>query len=143
MQRYLEKISGPLLDRIDLIVEVPRVSHQDLRARPSAEVSSTATSAALRSHIQECRELQMRRCAHLNKDLRLQDLEKFCALDSESELLLSKAVEKLSLTARATHRILKIARTIADLDARTSISVADISEAISYRRHARLINGGA
>ena len=85
----------------------------------------------------------MRRCAHLNKDLGLQELEKYCALDSESELLLGRAVEKLMLTARATHRILKIARTIADLEARELISIADLSEAIAYRRHARLINVGS
>ena len=140
MQRYLEKISGPLLDRIDLIIEVPRVSHQDLRANQTAQV--TDTSAQLREQVQACRELQWLRSARLNKDLGLQDLEKFCALDSESELLLANAVEKLSLTARATHRILKIARTIADLEARELISVADISEAIAYRRHARLLNVG-
>ena len=143
MQRYLEKISGPLLDRIDLIIEVPRVAHQDLRAPPSVEESMTATSAVLRSQVQACRELQTRRCNRLNKDLGLQDLEKFCVLDSDSELLLGKAVEKLVLTARATHRILKIARTIADLEARETISVADLSEAIAYRRHARLLNVGA
>lgn len=142
VQRYLEKISGPLLDRIDLIIEVPRVSHEDLRARPSAESSSTSASSELRAQLQACRALQMQRSARLNKDLNLQDLEKFCALDDESELLLDKAVEKLSLTARATHRILKIARTIADLDARTSIGVADLSEAIAYRRHARLLHVG-
>jgi magnesium chelatase family protein len=141
VQRYLEKISGPLLDRIDLIIEVPRVAHQDLRAPPSAE-ESTATSAVLRSQVQACRELQTRRCNRLNKDLGLQDLERFCVLDNECELLLGKAVEKLVLTARATHRILKIARTIADLEARETISVADLSEAIAYRRHARLLNVG-
>ena len=143
VQRYLEKISGPLLDRIDLIVEVPRVPHQDLRARQSAQASLSDTSAKLRVQIQACRELQWLRSARLNKDLDLQDLEKFCALDSESELLLANAVEKLSLTARATHRILKIARTIADLEARELISVADVSEAIAYRRHARLLNVGS
>ena len=141
VQRYLEKISGPLLDRIDLIIEVPRVAHQELRA-PAVQDPRADTSAQLRSQVQACRELQMQRCAHLNKDLGPQDLEEFCGLDSESELLLGKAVEKLLLTARATHRILKIARTIADLEARESISVADLSEAISYRRHARLINVG-
>ena len=143
VQRYLEKISGPLLDRIDLIIEVPRVPHQDLRAPPAANGTSTITSAQLRCQVQTCRELQMRRCAHLNKDLGLQELEKYCALDSESELLLGRAVEKLMLTARATHRILKIARTIADLEARELISIADLSEAITYRRHARLINVGS
>lgn len=142
VQRYLEKISGPLLDRIDLIVEVPRVAHRDLRTRPSTEEANSVSSAVLRTQVQACRELQMQRGTRLNKDLSLQDLEKFCALDNESELLLGKAVEKLVLTARATHRILKIARTIADLEAREAISVADLSEAISYRRHARLLNVG-
>ena len=142
VQRYLEKISGPLLDRIDLIVEVPRVPHQDLRARPPAHSASAGTSAQLRTQVQACRELQALRCGRLNKDLALQDLEEYCVLDSESELLLARAVEKLLLTARATHRILKIARTIADLEARESITVADLSEAIGYRRHARLISVG-
>ena len=88
-----------------------------------------------------CRELQTKRSGRLNKDLNLQDLDSYCSLDSEGELLLGKAVEKLSLSARATHRILKIARTIADLESRESISVADLAEAISYRRHARLLKG--
>ena len=142
VQRYLEKISGPLLDRIDLIIEVPRVSHEELRARPSVETVAPDTSTELRLHVQACQELQTRRGGRLNKDLSLQDIERFCTLDSESELLLSTAAEKLLLTARASHRILKIARTIADLESRESISVADLSEAIGYRRHARLINVG-
>lgn len=142
VQRYLEKISGPLLDRIDLIVEVPRVPHQDLRARPLAQGAAVSTSVELRAQVQACRELQRARSTRLNKDLSLRDMEKFCVLDDECELLLGKAVEKLALTARATHRILKIARTIADLEARATISVADLSEAIGYRRHARLVNIG-
>ncbi len=143
VQRYLEKISGPLLDRIDLIVEVPRVPHHELRARPSSESSEGSTSAVLRAQVEACRFLQLRRCTRLNRDLSLQDLEQYCRLDQESEGLLSKAVEKLSLSARATHRILKIARTIADLENRDSISAADLAEAIGYRRHARLLNVGA
>ena len=79
----------------------------------------------------------------LDRDLNLQDFEDYCRLDAQCEGLLRKAVEKLLLTARATHRILKTARTIADLDARELISVADLSEAIAYRRHARLINVGS
>lgn len=93
--------------------------------------------------MEACRTLQLQRCDRLNRDLSLQDLEEYCRLDQESEGLLSKAVEKLSLSARATHRILKIARTIADLENRDSISVADLAEAIGYRRHARLPNVGA
>lgn len=143
VQRYLERISGPLLDRIDLIVEVPRVSHQELRVRPAEQERSGATSAALRERVQACQALQRRRGARLNRDLSLQDLERFCVLDAESELLLSKAVDKLCLTARATHRILKIARTIADLDAREAICAADLAEAIGYRRHARLLDVGS
>lgn len=142
VQRYLEKISGPLLDRIDLIIEVPRVAHQDLRARPAAQVPASDTSAALRTQVQACRELQTRRSTRLNRDLSLQDLDRYCVLDNESEVLLARAAEKLSLTARATHRVLKIARTIADLEAREAISAADLAEAIAYRRHARLDNIG-
>lgn len=143
VQRYLEKISGPLLDRIDLIIEVPRVPHQELRARPTAEAIVEPTSASLRAQVQACRALQLERSGRLNRDLDLQNLEKYCPLGEASEALLSNAVDKLALSARSTHRILKIARTIADLDKRFDISVSDLSEAIGYRRHARLLSVGS
>lgn len=143
VQRYLEKISGPLLDRIDLIVEVPRIAHEELRTRRHSADQQGEPMLAIRKEIQMCRDRQLDRSGKLNRDLTIDDLERFCGLNTECEDLLQRAVKGLSLSARACHRILKIARTIADMDARTNISPADLSEAIAYRRQARLIKTGA
>ena len=137
VQRYLDKISGPLLDRIDLIIEVPRVAHQELRGATMSSVSVKAgvsESDVARRRVLQCRALQKERCGKLNSDLGNPDIEVFCELDDSSEKLLAMAVEKLRLSARGCHRILKIARTIADLEQHTCIQQRDLTEAIAYRR---------
>ena len=143
VQRYLEKISGPLLDRIDLIVEVPRIPHDELRSRPASTDADEAEVAALRESIQVCRARQLERSGQLNSELDIRELDRVCALSPDCEALLQRAVKSLGLSARACHRVLKIARTIADLEQREEILVADLSEAIAYRRHARLLKVGA
>ncbi len=142
VQRYLEKISGPLLDRIDLIVEVPRLAYDELRVlslggqnHKRTEIEKEESeSARARERVMSCRALQKRRCGKLNSDMSNPDIEKFCQLDAVGEKLLETAMEKLQLSARACHRILKIARTIADFDSREAIQVSDLTEAITYRR---------
>ncbi|MDP1930305.1 MAG: ATP-binding protein [Gammaproteobacteria bacterium] len=139
VQRYLEKISGPLLDRIDLIVNVPRIAHHELRAMAAPDnrrkaLSEPSESEVARNRIMRCRNLQKARCGKLNSDLSNPDMEELCELDSASEKLLANAVDKLRLSARACHRILKISRTIADLEDHDQIELRDLTEAIAFRR---------
>ncbi|EAR13218.1 magnesium chelatase subunit ChlI [Polaribacter irgensii 23-P] len=133
MQRYLSKISGPLLDRIDLHIEVTPVPFEKL----SEEIKG-ASSAAIRKRVTAARELQSSRFkafknVHYNAQMNVKQLGEFCMLSNESKTLLKTAMEKLSLSARAYDRILKVSRTIADLAIATEISPDHIAEAIQYR----------
>ncbi len=129
VQRYRSKISGPLMDRIDMHVEVPRIAHEELRGAPTGE-----STAKVRQRVVKAREIQITRGYAHNSVLESKDIDRFCALGSDDEKLLQKAVEKLGLSARAMHRILKVARTIADLDGSEAIKRNHLTEAISYRR---------
>lgn len=125
IRRYRDRISGPLLDRIDLHVEVPRQSLKDL---PVGEASS-----AVRKRVYAARQRQMQRGA-VNARLDVAGLRQFCQLQPEQARLLDAASERLRLSARAHHRILRVARTIADLDGSTAIEIPHLSEAIGYRQ---------
>jgi len=127
IKRYLGKISGPLLDRIDIQIEVPAVPYKELRAGEETE-----TSAAMRTRVTQARELQQSRgCMNSGMPTRL--IRQQCALDATGERTLEMAMKRMSLSARAHDRILKVARTIADLDGSTSIAAKHIAEAIQYR----------
>lgn len=132
IQRYKSKISGPLLDRIDLQVEVPAVKFKDLASQAGEESSET-----IRERVKAGRERQKERFAgktiFCNAQMGPRLLKKYCTLDSDSHRLLEQAMEYLGLSARAYHRILKISRTIADLENREAIAPDHISEAIQYR----------
>lgn len=133
IQRYMAKISGPLLDRIDLHIEVPAVKYKELASRESGEFSQR-----IRGRVIEARAIQMKRFAgrrgmFSNADMQSKDIQSFCKLDAAGEELLKMAITKLGLSARAYDRILKVARTIADLTHETSIRPEHISEAIQYR----------
>lgn len=132
VQRYWGKISGPLLDRIDIHIEVPAVEWKEL-----TEISDGETSAQIRERVNSAREIQLQRFSRssifCNSQMKSNLIRKHCALDSKSLTHLEKAVDKLGLSARAYHRVLKIARTIADLDASESILNDHVSEAIQYR----------
>jgi magnesium chelatase family protein len=143
VQRYLEKISGPLLDRLDLIVEVPRLAPHELRTVGQSLLAGTENGSAGQeaARIHTCRQLQKQRAGKLNSDMSAHEIETFCVLDDKSEQFLELAVQKLKLSARAHHRILKIARTIADMDGREAIVQPDLAEAISYRRVERFFRG--
>ncbi|WP_320171944.1 YifB family Mg chelatase-like AAA ATPase [Maridesulfovibrio sp.] len=129
--RYNSRLSGPLLDRIDLQIEVPAVDYKDLRD------SSGLDSATMRCEIERVREIQAERYRDMpiltNSELSGSSLEKFCALTESEHRFLEQAVRSLGLSARAYTRILRIARTIADLAGEDSISVPHLAEAISYR----------
>jgi magnesium chelatase family protein len=115
VQRYLNRISGPLMDRIDMHIEVPRLSFEEMNG-PRGECS-----ADVRERVIAARDIQLQRSDSLNSQLTLQKIEEVCALNNTDRLLLQNAIEKLQLSARAHHRILKLARTIADMDVSSEI----------------------
>lgn len=132
IDRYLSRISGPLLDRIDIHVEVPAVPYQDLAGGKGGE-----SSAAIRARVSAAREVQTLRFrrsgVHCNAQMGSRHLRRCCALDGDAAALLEAAVNRLGLSARAYHRILKIGRTIADLAGAESMRIDHLSEAIQYR----------
>ncbi len=132
VERYRDRISGPLLDRIDLHVEAPAVSFDDLRSDETGE-----PSAAIRARVMECRAIQQKRFAgsksRVNARMSSQQFRQFCTLDSEGEGMLRMAMDRLNFSARAHDRILKVARTIADLAGSETIGAEHVGEAIQYR----------
>ncbi len=133
MQRYLSKISGPLLDRIDIHIEVTPVQFDKLSDEQKGE-----SSVEIRKRVTASREIQSERfesfkSVHYNAQMSVKQIREFCKLSEESKTLLKTAMEKLNLSARAYDRILKVSRTIADLGKSTDISPAHIAEAIQYR----------
>ena len=133
VQKYLNKISGPLLDRIDLHVEVTPVPFSEL-----SKSQSTETSKEIRERVINARQIQTERYKdsdgiYCNAQMRTKDLRTYCQLDEASNTLLKTAMERLGLSARAYDRILKVARTIADLEASKKIQTNHIAEAIQYR----------
>lgn len=127
IQRYLGKISGPLLDRIDLHIEVPAVPYQELRGKNVGE-----SSAGMGARVAETRAVQQAR-GFTNAQIPVQELRKLCALDEAGERTLELAVRKMGLSARAHDRILKVARTVADLDHAARVSAKHLAEAVQYR----------
>lgn len=132
ISRYISKISGPLLDRIDIHVEVPAVKYEDLETRSKGE-----SSAEIKARVNNARIIQNKRYGgegiYSNSQLTPQLMNRYCALDSEASGVLRQAFETLGLSARAHNRILKVARTIADLENSENISAENIAEAIQYR----------
>jgi magnesium chelatase family protein len=133
MQRYLSKISGPLLDRIDIHIEVTPVPFEKLSDERKGE-----SSKEIRKRVTASREIQSERFKsfenmHYNAQMNVKQIREFCKLSPESLSLLKTAMEKLNLSARAYDRILKVSRTIADLANETDIFPDHIAEAIQYR----------
>jgi magnesium chelatase family protein len=149
IQRYVSKVSGPLLDRIDIHIEVPAVQYKELRSGASAE-----GSAEIRDRVLAARERQHARFVRVgvageertrptgrnasqpvyaNAQMSTQQIRLYCELSSDAERILERAMQQQGLSARAHDRILKVARTIADLEAAPEIAVKHIAEAIQYR----------
>ena len=140
IERYRSRISGPLLDRIDLHVEVPAVTLGELRSRPGED------TAAVAARVAEARRRQLERfgpgvASPINAAMGPEALRRHCALDAAAQGLLDAAFDRLGLSARALHRILKVARTIADLAGSDRIAVGHVAEAIQYRALDRRLEG--
>jgi magnesium chelatase family protein len=134
VQRYRSRISGPLLDRIDIQIEMPRVPPEVLKT-PTSAIESSATVAA---RVAKAREIQLERQGMLNARLSARQIERYCQLDASAGALLERGVAALGLSARAHHRILKLARTIADLAGAREIGTEHVSEAMGLRRFDRV-----
>ena len=132
IQRYQKKISGPLLDRIDIHLDVPRVEYEKL-----TEIRSGESSASVRERVEQARAIQLRRFADepvlTNADMGPRQLARYAPLDEPSERLMRTAVRQLGLSARSYHRVLKLARTIADLDGQDMIAAQHVAESLQYR----------
>jgi magnesium chelatase family protein len=130
--RYRSRISGPLLDRIDLQIEVPALPQEEITRQAQGDTSET-----VRARATVARERALARQGKPNVLLGTRDIDKHCVPDEKGETLLKQAISRLGLSARAYHRILKVARTIADLAGVATISAAHVAEAIQYRRFER------
>lgn len=133
VQRYMAKISGPLLDRIDIHIQVPAVKVDELSSAPVGE-----HSVDIRTRVERARTVQQQRFAqatgvYKNADMTSNDLRRFCVLDADGAALLRMAMTSMGLSARAYDRIIKVSRTIADLGGREQIDAADVAEAVQYR----------
>jgi magnesium chelatase family protein len=127
--RYRRRISGPLLDRIDIHIEVPAVPPEDIAGRPEGEPSSS-----IRARVTAARERQLVRQGKPNAQLSAREVGQTAMPDHQGELLLKQAISRLGLSARGYHRILKVARSIADLAGETRVLARHVAEAIQYRR---------
>ena len=131
VNKYLSRVSGPMLDRIDIELEAKSVQYDDLQ-KPKGE-----SSEKVRARVEKAREIQKYRYMNenikCNADLQGNLIEKYCPVDDECKMLLEQAFKTMTMSARAYTRILKVARTIADLDGRENIDSMDIAEAIGYR----------
>jgi magnesium chelatase family protein len=132
VSRYQKRLSGPLLDRIDIHIEVPRVDYEKLTSDRVGELS-----AAIRARVERAREVQRRRFAGTslgcNADMGPAEVREYCRLDDAGRSLVRAAMQQLQMSARAFHRILKLARTIADLAGSEAIQTPHLAEAIQYR----------
>ena len=132
IQTYVSRISGPLLDRIDIQVEVPAVKYAELSAEVTGEQSTV-----VRERVEAARRVQHQRfegtTIHANANMESKQIREYCPIESQAQDLLRVAINQLGLSARAYDRILKVSRTIADLDDSLSIEPVHVSEAIQYR----------
>jgi len=135
IRRYRAKISGPLLDRIDMHIEVPNIPREILRNNNTMKSESSHT---VRQRVQNAYQRQLKRANKANNKLNGKELEQFCKLEKAQIILLEQAIDKLGLSARAMHRILRVTRTIADLANSDLIAMEHLTEAITYRRLERM-----
>jgi magnesium chelatase family protein len=133
IQRYASKISGPLLDRIDIHIEVPAVKYKELRGNVEVESSAAIRDRVVQARARQTERYREERGLYSNAQMPPKLIRKFCAINADGEKLLEAAIAKLGLSARAHDRILKVSRTIADLDSAASVQPKHLAEAIQYR----------
>jgi magnesium chelatase family protein len=133
IQRYVSKISGPLLDRIDIHIEVPAVKYKELRAPASSEDSASVRERVIAARQKQTERFEGEKKTYSNAQMPPKMVRTHCGIGAEGEKLLENAVSRMGLSARAHDRILKVARTIADLDSAVDILPKHLSEAIQYR----------
>ena len=134
MATYLHRLSGPLMDRLDLQVGVPALNFSELAAPPSSESSETVRTRVNAARQRQARRLKSRSSGlHCNAQMGPREIREHCAVDADGQGLLKAAVDRLGLSARGFDRLLKVARTIADLDGVPGILVRHLAEAIQYR----------
>ena len=132
--RYMAKVSGPILDRIDIHVDVPAVRYRDL----TEDSDRMENSETVRKRIDAARTIQKDRyrrfkTTHANAHLEPRTIKRYCSIDDDGEKILRRSIDTFGFSARAYHRILKVARTIADLDGEENILARHVSEAVQYR----------
>ena len=130
--RYYSKISGPLLDRIDIQVEVPEVKFRDIISKAEGESSTQIRERVIRAREKQLRRFRGKRM-YANSQMGVKEVKRYCQVDDEGKELLEMAVNRLGFSARAYNRVLKVSRTIADLEGEEEISPVHVSEAIQYR----------
>jgi magnesium chelatase family protein len=129
----VSKISGPLIDRIDIHIEVPAVKYKELRSNGSTEDSATIRERVMRARERQGSRFTGERKVFSNAQMPPKLIRKYCAISDEGEKMLENAIARMGLSARAHDRILKVARTIADLDASENLETRHLGEAIQYR----------
>lgn len=137
--RYQKKVSGPLLDRIDLHLEVPAVDIDALQAKSNPQ---NETSDMVRQRVEKLHHMQMARQGCLNGDLSPKQIQEYVPIDQQGLVLLKNAVERMGISARSYHRILRVARTLADMSDSSDVLQTHLAEALSYRsfdRHSRSV----
>jgi magnesium chelatase family protein len=128
--RYRGRLSGPFLDRMDIFMEVPALSADELQSRADGEAS-----ASVRARVVAARERQMARQGKANARLGTREVEHYCLPDEAGKALIQKAIARLMLSARAYHRILRVARTVADMEGSDTVRSQHVAEAVHYRRN--------
>ena len=132
VEKYLAKVSGPLLDRVDIHIEVPPVDYNDITKKVKAEKSED-----IRKRVNKARDIQNKRFKNSNTNCNAKmtpsETRKYCVLSQEAEMMMKAAFESMSLSARGYDKILRVARTIADLDAQENILPQHVAEAVQYR----------
>ncbi len=132
IKKYVSKISGPLLDRIDIHIQVPSVEYKELSSEAGGESSSK-----IRQRVEQARQVQLGRFENsrifFNAGMNTKQLKQYCRLDDASKQIMALAIDKMGLSARAHDRILKVSRTIADLDGMESLTAEHVAESIQYR----------
>ena len=136
VENYRSRLSWPLIDRVDLFIEVPKVKTEKFKVWE--DYSDSESSELIKNRVEKARELQLKRFANtnitFNSEMWTKEINKFCKLDNDSDTILKQAVKNMNLSARSYYRILKLARTIADLDYMENIQTKHILEALSFRK---------